>query len=109
MKVSLTQFLLPDGRQRIVETTIHDRLAGQVAAIHDRLAGQVAAIEECGARLTAEMLTTGEVSMTVEHPKWGDFDIEVVNNGPEVPIALERLIERFEKSSFEHWKASKSD
>jgi len=98
MKVSLTQFLLPDGRQRIVETTIHDRLAGQVAAI-----------EECGARLTAEMLTTGEVSMTVEHPKWGDFDIEVVNNGPEVPIALERLIERFEKSSFEHWKASKSD
>ena len=51
-----------------------------------------------GGRFEAEILSTGEVSLTAE---WDDdygethtIAIEVVPNGPDVPLAVDRLVER---------------
>lgn len=81
MKVPFTQFMQPDGRQKEVATEVDDGLAHAVANIHGR-----------GWRLTAEMLSTGEISLCVEDPEEGDVAIEVVPNGPQVTVAVERLL-----------------
>jgi len=54
------------------------------------------AIKVAGLRLECEVLTTGEVSLTITDPEEGDFDSEVVANGPGVPSAIDRLIRRFD-------------
>jgi hypothetical protein len=49
-----------------------------------------------GHRFEAEVLTTGEVSLTIFHiVDEEDRDIEIVPNGPEVPLAIDRMIMRF--------------
>ena len=78
--IVFTQFLLPHGR--IVATTI-DR--------PDPIADKASELVGAGCRLEIEMLTTGEISMAVEHD--GDtWAIEIVPNGPEVPFAIDKII-----------------
>ena len=84
--IAFTQFLMPDGRQ--VPTTIMRPEA--VAAIAE-------AVVRAGGRFEIEMLSTGEISMTVEHPDFeaddrGPVAIECCANGPDVPAAVDRLI-----------------
>ena len=48
-----------------------------------------------GYRFECEMLPTHEISLTITNDKKGDVAIEIVPNGPEVPVAVDRMIEEF--------------
>jgi hypothetical protein len=80
MTVEVTQYMRPDGRQVRMETDISDAFCAPYQAIKMR-----------GWRIAAEYLTTGEISITVEDEEQ-DLACEVVTNGPEVPLAIERCI-----------------
>lgn len=92
MIAKFTQYLRPNGRQVPAEFTIADDLAGHLHLIHS-----------VGLQLAAEVLTTGHVSFTIENSDSDDFDSELVPNGPEVPVAIDRLIRRFNLASYEQW------
>lgn len=80
--IPFTQYFLPHGRKALMFFGVSDELGVQAQAIIDR-----------GWRFEAEMLTTGEVSLTVSDPiEEIDVAIEVVPNGPEVVDAVTRLI-----------------
>jgi hypothetical protein len=94
MKVPFTQFIPPHGRQERIEIELADELAPKLE--------QIAA---AGCRLTAEILSTGICSFCIEEPELGDFDITLVVNGPQVPIKITDMIQRFTPELFEQWKA----
>lgn len=82
--IPFTQYLLPDGRQREVFIDRPEKIEAQAQLIIKR-----------GLRFECEMLTDGEVSLTIHDPKKGeDIAIEIVPNGTEVPKAVDRLVER---------------
>ena len=86
--IPFTQYMLPDGRKK--DTGIE-----RPAAI-EALASKII---EAGFRFEAEVLGTGSVSLTIvgqnEEGEEDDLDIEVVENGPEVREAIDRMIMRF--------------
>lgn len=92
MIAKFTQYLRPNGRQ--VETE---------CKVADDLAEQLNLIQTAGAKLTAEVLMTGIVSFTISDFDSDDFDMELAPNGPEVPLAIDRLIRRFDLASYEQW------
>ncbi len=92
MIVWVTQFLLPDGKQR--QCQVH---------ISDDLQSQCNLLARCKCRLTAEMLTTGEVSQCIEHEE-GDYAIEICTKS-EVVVVLEKMIRAFDKTNFGQWLA----
>jgi hypothetical protein len=83
--IPFTQYLRPDGRRTSVEV---DRPA-EIEQLAERF---IAA----GGRYECEELTTGHASLTAVHPECetGDCAIAVVNNGPEVPAAVDRVVRR---------------
>ena len=85
-EIPITQYLMPDGRKR--ETGIVRPAA---------IAAQAQRCLEAGMRFEAEVLSTGHVSLTVvgedEDGEEGDLAIEVVENGPAVPEAFDRLVQ----------------
>jgi hypothetical protein len=81
--IPFTQYLRPDGRK--VEVSI-DR--------PDDIYGLAKSIIERGYRFECEHLSTGHASLTIAG-NYDDEDIEVVANGPKVPIAIDRMIKRF--------------
>ena len=83
MEIGFTQYLRPNGRTRIVTTDVADDLAKDVEAI-----------ETAGYRLTAEVLSTGVVSLCIEGQD-GDVGGELVPNGAGVPAAVDTLIRGF--------------
>lgn len=83
-EIPFTQFLRPDGRPVPVRIERPDDIATKAEAIIAR-----------GYRFECESLSTGDVSLTITNDKRGDVEIEVVPNGPEVPLAVDRLITRF--------------
>lgn len=94
MKVQVTQFMRPNGRQVLHELEIDDNCKEKYEEI-----------VECGARLTGEQLRTGEVSQTIETVD-GDFEI-ILTKGSDLAEnkkALEKIILRFDKVAFEEWK-----
>lgn len=95
MEVELTQFLCPDGRKEIVHCNVPDTLVVKYDALR-----------AVGCRLTAEVLMNEKVSLAIEHPEVGDFAMELCDNGPgpnQPPIAVARLIEKFDLVEFERW------
>jgi hypothetical protein len=82
--VPFVQYLRPDGRQTLVSIERSE----PIAALASR-------IREAGYQFECESLTTGQASFTVTHPTRGDLAIEIVQNGPEVPAAVDRLVEGF--------------
>lgn len=71
-----TQYLLPDGRIREIRMPCPPEAEGDARTL---LA--------VGARFEAEILSTGHVSLTVEHPAWeaddrGPVAIELCTNDP---------------------------
>ena len=93
--VEFTQYLLPDGHQKSV--TMH---------VADDLLPQYEAIKDLGLRLECEVLTTGAVSLTIfDPPTEDDFDIELEQNGPAIPAAVDRLIRRFKQEDYQTWQA----
>lgn len=81
--IQFTQYLRPNGRKAEVYI---DRPA-DIADLANR-------IIERGFRFECEHLTTGHALLTIAGPD-DDLDIEVVRNGPDVPIAVDRMIKRF--------------
>lgn len=81
--IPFTQFLRPDGRQRVALINRPDEVAEQAERI-------IAA----GYHFECEELSTGHVSFAVSNGD-GDHDIEVCLNGPGVPVFVDRLIIRF--------------
>lgn len=80
--IPFTQYLFPNGRK--VKVSIERPL---------EIATKAADIIASGKRFECEMLTTGDVSLTIADDD-GDQDIEVVPNGPDVPAAVDRLVLR---------------
>lgn len=87
-EIEFTQYLLPDGRAQTVRI---DR--------PDEIAEKAALIIKAGYRFECEMLRDLiHVSLTITDPDEGDIEIEVVENGPAVPIAVDALVHRFNLS-----------
>lgn len=81
--IPFTQYLRPHGRKRKV--TIN-----RPKDVYDRAMD----IIKSGFCFEIEMLTNGLVSMTITNDD-GDQDCEIVTNGSEVPVAVDRMIVRF--------------
>jgi hypothetical protein len=84
--IPFTQYVLPNGRKKL----IHIVRPPEVVAT----AQEVAAM---GGRFECEILTTGHVSLTCVGEIDGeesDVAIEVVANGPGIPEAVDRLVEK---------------
>jgi hypothetical protein len=82
--IPFTQYMRPNGRQVVVSI---DRPA-EIAAKAEKIIAR-------GFRFECEHLTTGHASLTIADDR-GDHAIEVVANGPEVPLAVDRLITNFD-------------
>lgn len=84
-EIPFTQYLMPDGRQR--ETSIVRSMA---------VCEKATDIIGAGYSFEVEMLSTGDVSLTITDDD-GDADIEVVKNAPGgvVGEAVDRLVRRF--------------
>lgn len=83
MAIPFTQYLLPDGRTRTVEV---DRPTPVELAAEKIIAA--------GWKFESEILTTGEVSLTVHDPV-NEVDVagEIVPNGPGIGEAVDRLVD----------------
>lgn len=93
MEIQLTQYLLPDGRQRKVSIEVPDSLAPILKKI-----------SKAGLTIEAEILTTTEVSFTLACHKYAaDYDILICTNGPGTRESLVKLIERFNEKQCKKW------
>lgn len=82
-KIAFTQYLRPDGKRRIITITVPRAVAEKAAKMM-----------ELGYHLEAEILTTGQVSLSVAG-KNCDVAVEVVANDEHVPPAVNKLISMF--------------
>lgn len=83
MMVPFTQYLRPNGQPVPQEIEVDRNLDSKVQAILSR-----------GLTFECEVLTTGEISMTITS-KEQDEAITICQNGPEVRPALEKMIREF--------------
>lgn len=84
--IPFTQYLMPSGSKAEVTIDRPDDIAAKAREIIAR-----------GFRFECEMLSDQRsVSLTITDPDEGDLDIEVVQNGPEVPLAVDRMVRRFD-------------
>jgi hypothetical protein len=85
--MDFTQFLRPDGHRRLINIQRPDAIEQKAVALL-----------RARARLEAEILTTGEVSLTVEMDDSNGECVtlahEIGANGPNVPGMVDILIER---------------
>lgn len=89
-EIAWTQYLLPDGRR----TSFTMEVPADVA-------DKAARLEKAGLFLEAEVLRTGEVSLTIaDREEEVDADIRVVPNGPAVTEAALDLIRRFDLEGY---------
>lgn len=86
--IPFTQYLRPDGRTRQITIDVNDVVGRMAEGLMRR-----------GLCFEAEILTTGEVSLTISDSEQ-DLAIEVVPNGPEVLRAVDRLIQKVTESEF---------
>jgi len=96
MDVEVTQFMRLNGRPVAREFPVADDLAPKYRAL-----------QEAGARLTAEVLMSGEVSWAIEQTDLGDFAIELASNDPadpKGPEALDKLIRNFDIDKYRKWE-----
>lgn len=98
LEVEIIEFILPNGRQR--KFTNYFPL---------RLKANYEAMKSCGARLTTEILTTMAVSVCIEHPDLGDYDMELTPIGPESTAAMVLMLERFDVEKFTNWESGMED
>lgn len=78
--IEFTQYLLPNGR----------KVPTQIARAPE-IEAKAAELKAIGLFFEAEILTTGHVSLTIENDE-EPIAHEVIPNGPEVPVAVDRLI-----------------
>ena len=85
--IPFTQYLRPHGKTRIEYFETQDEILVQQA--YD--------IINSGFNFECELLASNEVSLTISNGS-EDLAIELIQNGPEVPKAVQRLIENFHKT-----------
>lgn len=86
MAIPFTQYLLPDGRR-----------AKQAFDAPPAVEALAKAFILSGGRYECEVLTSGQVSLTAVKTVNGepqDVEIEICENGPAVPAAVESLVRR---------------
>jgi hypothetical protein len=84
-EVDVTKFIPPHGRQELIKI-----------ALSDAAAEQAEVVKGLGGRLTIEVLTTGQVSNTIEFSDLGDVDIRLTRNLPEsIAKAFEDMLAKF--------------
>jgi hypothetical protein len=93
----VVQYLAPSGNTRLCSVT----LPQTVQRPYDELMS-------AGCHLTGEMLTTSEVSLTIEHLK-GDVDVRIVSNGPGVKDAIVDLLQDWSITGFKQWEKNNSN
>lgn len=81
--IELTQYIRPHGRKQ----TVYAPTSQAVEAMANR-------IVEAGFKFECEVLTTGEVSLTISSGH-EDVAIEICQNGPEVQDTLSKLVQEF--------------
>lgn len=85
MSIPFIQYLLPDGRRRDISIERDQLTEVKANAILDK-----------GFHFEAEMLRTGDISLTIHDPEnEEDVAIEICKNGPEVLKAVDKLILEF--------------
>lgn len=84
MRVEVVQYMRPNGRKKLIWL---DDVPEQYAPILNEISAA-----KC--TLTAEHLTTGEVSFAIEHEE-GDVSVEVCKNGPGTREAFYSLLNSF--------------
>ncbi len=87
--IPVTQYHLPNGR-RSLEYIERD----------EDIAAKAFEIIHAGYKFETEVLTTGVVSMTITDDQ-ADVDIELCNNGPEVPVHFDKMVNRFYEKTFQ--------
>jgi len=81
--IPFKQFLYPNGQER------------QVSVVRPlEIMKKAEKIIHNGYEFQCEVLSTGEVSFTISDED-GDHAIEIVENGPGVPEAVDRLVNKF--------------
>lgn len=83
--IPFTQYLMPNGRAVPVKIDRPDPVSSKAHAIIAR-----------GYSFECEMLTTGEVSFTITTDD-GDEEVEICENGPEVLVRIDAMVNRFAK------------
>ncbi len=86
--IPFTQFLRPDGRLRPVAVA----RPADIDALAQALSG-------AGCEFRCEVLTTGQVSLTVSNGQ-DDIAIEICDNDPSVPGAVDRFVRAAHKEVF---------
>lgn len=92
--VLVTVFVPPNGMKKVGKLN----LPASVQSGYDKIVRN-------GCRLTSETLGTGQISVTIEEPRLGDFVIRLVNSYGEAEKALVGMIETFNEEEFEQWKS----
>jgi hypothetical protein len=83
-EIKFTQFLMPDGRPISVSIARPLPIADLADAIVAR-----------GFRFECEVLHTREISLTITNDDDGDVAIEIAPNNSDVPLAVDRMVEKF--------------
>lgn len=91
MKLWFTQYMLPDGRRKPIETEVSDDLRDKVQAILD-----------AGLKFEIEILRNGMVSATIcDHDNdMGDLAYSITSNGPAVTEGIEKMIREFDVADY---------
>lgn len=95
--IPFTRFCLPNGRQEQDSIFVSDEDFAQWEKIRG-----------LGFRMTVEILSNGAISMCIEDPQLGDFDCTVCANGPDVPVKLSKMLQRFDAEAIPAWKKEMS-
>jgi exonuclease III len=90
MIIEVTQFMNPSGRQ-----------VNQTTKIKDQFQEKYVLMKRLGCRFTAEVLNTGQVSVCIEEPDYGDIDIRIIPNGPKVQSAYEEMLADFTQEKYD--------
>lgn len=83
--ITFTQYILPRGDRRYTEIELEKEVEEKAKSLIEK-----------GYRFEIEILRTGQVSATIVHPS-DEYDaaITVCQNGPEVPVAITKMIREF--------------
>jgi len=80
MAIRFTQYMMPNGRKVPKDIERPEAIEGMANTVR-----------QFGGEFSIEVLTTGEVAMSIERDETV-LAMEVVTNGPEVPKAVDRIV-----------------
>lgn len=83
--IPFTQFVPPHGKRRQTSIEVADD-------VHEKAMALIAD----GLTFECEVLSTGDVSMTITDPENGDLDIRIRPNGPGIREAVEDMVRKFD-------------